>query len=107
MIGTIPSLYDYFRRAYREHGTDQACYMSLHELCAITHPRHADTGLSMFRQNHHEQTTSSSFMRSNSMNSNDGDDNHHHDDLYGMFVFLLLFSFSSFHHSFLFTILKY
>jgi hypothetical protein len=25
--GTIPSLYEYFRRAYQEHPTDEACYM--------------------------------------------------------------------------------
>ena len=42
--GTIPSLYEYFRRAYREHGIDEAPFMSLHELCAITHPRHLDRG---------------------------------------------------------------
>ena len=37
-------MYEYFRRAYREHPTDIACYMSLHELCAITKPRHLDRG---------------------------------------------------------------
>jgi hypothetical protein len=42
--GNLPSLYEYFRRAYREHPTDIACYMSLHELCAITKPRHLDRG---------------------------------------------------------------
>ena len=42
--GTITSLYDYFAKAYRAQPIDAACYMSLHELCAITHPRHLDKG---------------------------------------------------------------
>ena len=45
--GTISSMFEYFRRAYREHPTNEACFMSLHELCAITHPRHLDKGHSL------------------------------------------------------------
>lgn len=37
--GSISSLYEYFRRAYREHPPDVSSFMSIHELCAITKPK--------------------------------------------------------------------